>query len=305
MSACSIFKPPTEISWKLPLSDFLGSGRFTVRSCDVRDPKSLRKSAVDSNVIVNLAAVHREPGHRPEEYFETNVSGARNVCGLAEDIGCREIYFTSSISVYGVHNAPVDEDSIVQPHTPYGQSKVKAEIIHQDWANRTGGRLFILRPGVVFGHGEEGNVSRLMREMLKRQRAIRLLPDQPKAGIYIEELVEIFHWLGKQPLVAGDSQLVNGVSSDYLTFNAYGRALQQLGKLNQSPIIVPGLLLGVSSALMKPLAGLFPTESRFHPQRLRKLVLANDIRPATLIRMNYPFVWPLERALADWLEQGL
>ena len=29
--------------------------------------------------IIMLAAVHREPGHEPEEYFATNVAGARNV----------------------------------------------------------------------------------------------------------------------------------------------------------------------------------------------------------------------------------
>jgi len=140
--------------------------------------------------------------------------------------------------------------------------------------------------------------------MLQRKRAIRLIPDQPKAGIYIEELVEIFHWLGKQPLVEGDSQLINGVSNDYLTFNAYGRVLQQMGEVNQAPVIVPGLLLRLLTWPLQPLADLFPADSRFHPQRLRKLILANDVRPAALIKMGYPFIWPLDRALADWLEQG-
>ena len=296
---------PAGISWKVPLDRFLGSDRLTIGRCDVRNAASLRQNSAKFDVIVNLAAVHREPGHRPAEYFETNVAGARNVCALAEEVGCREILFTSSISVYGIHDRPVDEATPVQARTPYGKSKLEAEGVHQEWARRTGGRLSIIRPGVVFGRGEEGNVARLLREMLKRDRAIRIRPDQAKAGIYIEELVDVFHWLRSQALLAGESQLVNGVSAECLTFNAYGRVLQDLCSFKRPPLTVPGTLLCLFSSLLNPLAGLFSPGFGFHPQRLAKLVTANDIRPAVLNRMGYPFAWPLERALADWLEKGI
>ena len=296
---------PAEISWKVPLEPFVDSGRLTVRRCDVREYASLSQHAAGFDVIVNLAAIHRVPGHAPQEYFATNVAGARNICRFAGDVHCQEIIFTSSISVYGIHDRPVDEATTVQPRTPYGQSKHQAEIIHQDWVRRTGGRLSIIRPGVVFGRGEEGNVARLVREMLKRKRAIHIKPDKPKAGIYVEELIDVLYWLRDQPLPKGDSQLVNGVSNDLLTFNAYGSALQEIFSWNRSAITVPGSLLGLLISLMNPVAGLFPPGSRFHPQRLAKLVIANDVRPAALSRMAYPFAWPLERALADWLEKGL
>lgn len=293
------------IRWKLPLQGFINAGRLQVRQSDVRDAASLGHNACAFDVIVNLAAVHREPGHRPAEYFDTNVAGAENICRLAQEVGCREILFTSSISVYGIHGRPVDEDSAVQPRTPYGQSKHQAEQIHQDWARRSGGRLTIIRPGVVFGAGEEGNVTRLVAEMRKRHRAIRVQPDQPKAGIYVEELIDIMHWLRRQPLVEGESQLVNGVSKDPLTFNAYADVLQAMHGWTRPALDVPGALLGALVAVMNPLAGLFPTGSRIHPRRLEKLLSANDVRPGALTTMGYPFSWPLERALADWLAKGL
>jgi len=298
-------KTPAEISWKVPLEGFIGSGRLHVHTCDVRDYESLRQHLAGFGVMVNLAAVHREPGHKPAEYFDTNVPGARNICRLAEEAGCGEIIFTSSISVYGIHDRPVDEHSTVQPQTPYGQSKLQAEIIHRDWARRTGGRLCVLRPGVVFGPGEEGNVTRLMREMLKRKRVICIHPDRAKAGIYIEELVALLHWLRKQTPADGGSLLVNAVSNEGLTINAYGRCLQQIRDLQRSRLTISGRLIGLSAALMKPLQSWLPPGSKIHPQRLRKLISANDIRPAELIRMVYPFSWSLERALADWLDQGL
>jgi nucleoside-diphosphate-sugar epimerase len=256
-------------------------------------------------VIVNLAAVHREPGHRAAEYFDTNVAGARNLCRLAREIGCAEMVFTSSISVYGVHDRAVDERSEPQPRTPYGQSKLQAEAIHRDWATATGGRLSIIRPGVVFGPGEAGNVTRLVREMLNRQRAIVLNPDQPKAGIYIEELIELIHWLRAAEAPGEGFHLVNGVSAENLTFNAFGRALAELRNFERPALQVPGQALRLALWPLGALAPLVPPTFKLHPERLAKLLRANDVRATTLAEMGYPFAWPLQRALADWLERGL
>ncbi len=296
---------PGAISWKAPLQQYLGTPRLELHQCDVRDLASLRQHAAPFRVMVNLAAIHREPGHRAAEYFATNVAGAENICTLADEVNCRELLFTSSISVYGLHDQGVDEDTTPQPRTPYGQSKLQAEQVQRDWAQRSGGRLAIIRPGVVFGSGEDGNVTRLVREMLKRQRPIRIHPDQVKAGIYIQELVDVVHWLRQQALAAKEVQLINGVSHESLSFNAYGRTLGRIRELPNAPLVVPGRALDWATALMSPLAGLFPSGARFHPQRLRKLLRANDIRPTALNRMGYPFHWPLQRALADWLEKGL
>lgn len=291
--------------WKVPLEPFLSTDRMSLIHVDVRDTRQVLEKAKPFDVIVNLAAVHREPGHRAEEYFETNVSGARNICHLARDSGCREIIFTSSISVYGVHDHPVDEHSLPQPKTPYGQSKLEAEQIHRAWAEETGGKLSIIRPGVVFGSGEHGNVTRLLRESLKRGRAIHIHPDQPKAGIYIEELLDQIHWLRVQPLSGGACRLINGVSKECLSFNDYGNVLQKLQGFEKKPLNISTNLLKVALGLMKPLALILPSGSKIHPARLAKLSRANDIRATELVAAGYRFSWPLDKALADWLDKGL
>ena len=298
-------EPDKSISWRVPLELFLEGERLSIVQCDVRNYQSIQQTPFSPDTIINLAAIHREPGHRPDEYFETNIKGAENICRLAEETDCKEIIFTSSISVYGVHNSSVDEQSTPEPKTPYGQSKLKAEQIHRDWAKRTGGRLSIIRPGVVFGPGEGGNVTRLIREMLKRDRKIQISPDQPKAGIYIEELLDVIHWLRRQPLQQGDCLLVNGASSENLTFNSFGQALSQIQTLSNQVLTVSGSLLKLASTLMKPLGLILPGHSKFHPERLSKLTRANDIRPTQLLEDEYPFNWPLKRALADWLEKGI
>ena len=192
-----------------------------------------------------------------------------------------------------------------QPQTAYGQSKLQAEEIHRQWAEQTWGRLSIIRPGVVFGPGEGGNVTRLVDEMLKRQRAILLRPDLPKAGIYIEELLDLVHWLRVQDQSEQSYRLVNGVSHENLTFNAFGRVLATLRAPERRALNVPAALLRLPVTLLSPWAGLIPAGFKLHPERLAKLFRANEIHSATLADLGYPFGWPLERALADWLERGL
>ena len=110
--------------------------RITSRVIDVRQPIPLDLCAERPSWIFNLAAVHREPGHQPEEYFDTNLKGAQNVCDFAEAVGCNNVYFTSSISVYGPTSGPTDESAPKRPISPYGGSKYPAELIHQIWQSR-------------------------------------------------------------------------------------------------------------------------------------------------------------------------
>jgi nucleoside-diphosphate-sugar epimerase len=297
--------PPARQGWRVPLERHLAGGRLDIVQADVRDYGQMAGDAKPFDVIVNLAAVHREPGHGPEEYFETNVSGAENCCRIARESACREIIFTSSIAVYGIHDRSVDEHSRPEPKMPYGQSKLRAEGIYQKWAEETGGRLSIIRPGVVFGKGERGNVTRLVGEMLKRNRSMQIRPDQIKAGIYIEELLGIIHWLRAQTPGEAGFHLVNGVTEPPLTFNSYGQALEKTHGFGKRPFVVPESLLKGSAGLLTPLSRFFSSRSKFHPRRITKLTLVNDVRATQLLEMGYPYQWPLDDALAHWLEQGL
>lgn len=65
---------------------------------DVRKPISLNFTPTPDDIIFNLAAVHRTPGHQDEEYFETNIRGAENVTAFAEQYGINKIVFISSIA---------------------------------------------------------------------------------------------------------------------------------------------------------------------------------------------------------------
>lgn len=137
------------------------------RQADVRDLASLMPAMARCDAIVNLAAAHRDDIRPRRLYDEINVEGARNICEAAESNGIDTIIFTSSVAVYG--SAPEDADE-AQPHHPsndYGRTKSEAERIYIAWQRRDSKArcLVIVRPTVVFGPGNRGNVYTLIAQV--------------------------------------------------------------------------------------------------------------------------------------------
>ena len=102
--------------------------------CDVRDPESLTSVVQGAEVIVNLAAEHRDDVRPLSRYRETNVDGAVNVCDAARAAGTKKIIFTSSVAVYGFHPDPLDESGPFTPFNEYGKTKLAAEAVYRAWA---------------------------------------------------------------------------------------------------------------------------------------------------------------------------
>ena len=131
---------------------------------DVRKPIDFDFLPTENDIIFNLAAVHRTPGHPDNEYFETNILGAEEVTAFAEKYSIKKILFTSSIAPYGAAEQLKKETTLPTPNTPYGISKLVAEKIHMIWQAKDSKReLTIVRPGIVYGKGEHGNMTRLYK----------------------------------------------------------------------------------------------------------------------------------------------
>ena len=70
-----------------------------------------------------------------------------------------------------------------------------AEKIHQIWQAREANReLTIVRPGIVYGKGEHGNMTRLYNSQKKHYFFYAGRKDTVKACIYVKELVRFFQY---------------------------------------------------------------------------------------------------------------
>jgi GlcNAc-P-P-Und epimerase len=134
--------------------------------CDVRQPESLVEVIAGAEAIINLAAEHRDDVRPLERYHETNVEGATRVCVAARQAGVCRIIFLSSVAVYGFPNHPLDEAGPFAPFNEYGRTKLAAESIYRSWAAEDPARtLVIIRPTVIFGEGNRGNVYNLLQQV--------------------------------------------------------------------------------------------------------------------------------------------
>lgn len=131
---------------------------------DVRDITALR-STISGDLVVNLAAVHRDDVTDKEEYYRTNVLGAENIAQVCREKLIGKIVFTSSVAVYGFAEPGTDEGGAINPFNEYGKTKYAAEDVFRHWQDETGNSLVIVRPTVIFGPGNRGNVFNLLQQI--------------------------------------------------------------------------------------------------------------------------------------------
>jgi GlcNAc-P-P-Und epimerase len=247
--------------------------------------------------IFNLAAIHREPGHEAHEYFATNLAGARNVTDFAEAVGCRNIYFTSSISVYGPTSGPTDEQSPIRPSTPYGSSKYPAECIHEAWQRGgEGRRLIVSRPGVVYGPGDPGNIMRMIRAIHRGYFAFPGDRHIYKSYAYIYGLLESVDFAMDR---VDPTLTYNYVETPTQPLNEVVAQVKAFLRCRAIVMPLPLWLLLPAAKLIQAMAG---NKNPIHPVRVRKAATPTHIIPQTLLDLGFKFKYDFLSSLAHWYE---
>ena len=266
--------------------------------CDVRQPIPTSLCSSTPEWIFNLAAIHREPGHEAAEYFETNLNGAENVTAYASAVGCNNIYFTSSISVYGPTDGPTVEDAPKRPNSPYGGSKFPAELIHQRWlAAAPERRLMVVRPGVVYGPRDPGNIGRMVKAIRKGYFAFPGSTNIHKSYGYIYGLLDSIEFV-----IASGQRFVtyNYVETPTETLGEIARHVQTFSGSSGRIFSLPRWLLMPAAHAVQLIFG---NRNPIHPVRVRKAGMPTHIVPATLQGMGFPFKFTFLSSLAHWREQ--
>ena len=117
--------------------------------------------------VVLLAAEHRDDVSPISLYYNVNVEGTKNVLKAMDLAGVKNLIFTSSVAVYGLNKINPDEDHVEDPFNHYGKSKWEAELVIKDWYENDpkNKSVTILRPTVIFGERNRGNVYNLLKQI--------------------------------------------------------------------------------------------------------------------------------------------
>ncbi len=133
---------------------------------NVLDKEKLISVVKGADLVVLLAAEHRDDVSPTSLYYDVNVGGMRNTLEALEANGVKRIIFTSSVAVYGLNKENPDEEYPTDPFNHYGKSKWQAEQVLQEWyRSHPDWNINILRPTVIFGERNRGNVYNLLKQI--------------------------------------------------------------------------------------------------------------------------------------------
>ena len=267
--------------------------------CDIRDYEKLNRAIPsDTDFILLLAAEHRDDVTPTSLYYDVNVEGAHNVLKIMTEKHIDNILFTSSVSVYGLNNKnKPDEFSPTFPFNHYGKSKLEAERILKRWFenDQNGKSLIIVRPTVVFGPGNRGNVFNLLKQISSGRFMMVGKGNNRKSMAYVENVAgfishcinanykkfHLFNYIDKPDL--STSQLVTQAEI------AIGKRI--------SPIKIP-YIFGYSIAKTLDLVlGLLKKKNPISAVRIKKFCATTQFDSSTIQATGYKPPFSLEKGL--------
>ncbi|PRD56494.1 NAD-dependent epimerase/dehydratase family protein [Sphingobacterium gobiense] len=163
---------------------------------NVMDWQTLAHHSKGGNVAVLLAAEHRDDVSPTSLYYDINVEGMRNTLKAMDANGIKRLIFTSSVAVYGLDKDNPNETAAIDPFNDYGKSKWQAEQVLNVWyRNHPDWDISIIRPTVIFGEGNRGNVYNLLKQIAGGQFMMIGKGNNKKSMSYIGNIVTFIAFL--------------------------------------------------------------------------------------------------------------
>ncbi len=139
------------------------------------------------DTVIHLAAkcVVSESEEFPKKYYNTNVTGTKNIVQFCKKFKVKNFIFSSSCSVFSNKTKIVNENSLKEPISTYGKTKLLAEKLIKKNFHNSNIKYIILRYFNVVGAdkvnkiGEIGNKDRLFNNISKR-----ILNNQNTINVY-------------------------------------------------------------------------------------------------------------------------
>lgn len=151
------------------LSRYLSSDTFDITPVSLRAGVPHVSKAYEA--IVHLAGKAHDLKNvsTPEDYYRINYELTRELFKAFVESEAKKFIFISSVkAVADTPEGPLDEEHFPDPKTDYGKSKLMAEEYIRSTALPSGKSFYILRPCMIHGPGNRGNLNLLYNFVSRR-----------------------------------------------------------------------------------------------------------------------------------------
>ncbi|HDR51633.1 MAG TPA: NAD-dependent epimerase/dehydratase family protein [Mariniphaga anaerophila] len=262
------------------------TGKHRLIALDLTEPKNHRYNEFVSwvelhtlngrniDAIIHLAGKAHDTKNTSEEkaYFDVNVGLTKTIFEKFLTSNAQKFIFFSSVKAVAdtVEGDQLSEDDIPKPGTPYGKSKLEAEQYLtnrlMEWEQETGSiykQLYILRPAMIHGPGNKGNLNLLYKLVSKGIPCPLGAFENKRSFTSIDNVAFVVHQIIEKNIESG---IYNLADDEPLSTNQLIELIAQskgkkanLWKIPQRIILVSAKLGGL---LRLPL----------NPERLKKLI---------------------------------
>lgn len=165
---------------------------------DILDSRLLKRQLKGVSVVYHLAANVTTPFSNTDPHFfeQVNHWGTAELVYAIEESEVSKVVYTSSTSVYGASKQSVSEDSIPNPRTFYGISKMRGE----EHIMRLNDRLdtYILRCGNVYGYSRSMRFDAVINKFVfeanfNRRISINGKGNQSRSFIHIDKITRVLN----------------------------------------------------------------------------------------------------------------
>lgn len=160
---------------------------------DILDGRSLQKALEGIDCVIHLAAKVTTPFADADahSFDQVNHWGTAQLAYAIEKSSVSRVIYMSSISIYGDHPEPVNEETMPSPHSFYGRSKWEGE--NQLQVLQRDRDVIILRSGNVYGYNPAYRIDAVVNRFLFQANftgriTINGSGDQHRSFVHVDKL---------------------------------------------------------------------------------------------------------------------
>jgi UDP-glucose 4-epimerase len=163
---------------------------------DLRDPEVVAEAIdTETDAVFHFAADKAINTDDPDEQFRLNTEMTANVAERMDEVGCRNVGFTSSSTVYGEAPRPTPEDyAPLEPISTYGAAKLAEESLLSVYAHSHEFTVWTFRFANIVGPRLQ--LGAVVPDFIQKLRAdpseLEILGDgrQEKSYMHVSECIE-------------------------------------------------------------------------------------------------------------------